>query len=104
MNLYVGENTHLIELTDLTLQPNGNVVSNATVTADIKDHEDNRPTGLSGTITLSPDANTAGRYEGTLDASVELELSKQYDVTITADTGSYSAEWTEEITANRRDF
>jgi len=104
MHLYVGENTHLLEVNDLKLQPSGNVVNNATVKADIKDQDGNRPTGLSGQLTLSADPNTGGRYDGTLDASVEVELHKQYDVTITADTGSESAEWIETIIAEERDF
>lgn len=104
MNLYVGENTHFIELTDLKEQPNGTLVNSATVKADIKDHDGNRPTGLTGEITLSADTSTAGRYTGTLDASVELEEHKQYEVTITAETGGANAKWTETITAEERDF
>lgn len=105
MHLYIGENTHMIELTGLTLQPDGSKVNGATVTADIREVDSgNRPTGLSSDITLSADQSTDGRYDGTLNASVELEKYKAYNVTVTADNGTESAEWVEEIVAEERDF
>lgn len=105
MDLYVGENTHMIELTGLTLQPDGSKVNGATVTADIREKDSgDRPTGLSSEISLTADQNTDGRYDGTLDASVELGLYTQYEVTVTADNGTESAEWTEVVVATEREF
>lgn len=101
IRLWAGDNTHYIELSELKLQPSGDYVNDATVEAYLlKDGED--VTGAGNPISLSADANTDGRYEGTIPADAEINANERYEIRVVADNGTEKAEWEESVNARDR--
>lgn len=101
--IYIGSNTHLIELVDLTDNA-GTIQTTATVTlVTLTDAATGTAvTGL--TLPLAMLHVGSGLYRATLPAPLSMTARKRYLATITASTpGGALGEWTERLTAQARE-
>lgn len=91
--------TSLLELVELKNEVTGEIVTNATVTAVLRDSRGRAVSGQAWPLTMAyidPNDDLAGRlglYRGILSASLALEEHKGYSADVTATVGSFSKFW-----------
>jgi hypothetical protein len=103
IDLFVGQNTHVIELSDLRLQPQDRLVDDASVRATLTDLTGDVPTNVPDPITMPAVEGESGKYRGTIPADADLTNGEYYVVTVTAVDGSTSLEKEATVEADVRD-
>lgn len=99
-NLYVGNNTHVIELVDLK-DPDGNLVSSASVSmTELLDSDGAAVAGVTPPIAMS--LVSAGYYRGTLPDGLTLTVGDLYFARVKATSGGFKYDARETLIAKVR--
>ncbi len=96
------DNDMLVEVDGLQDSSDDSYLNAATVTATLKDENGAEVSGQSMPITLGYVAASNGKYQGVLDAAVDLDEGDTGTIEISAAEGTLEAFWELSYTCRRR--